>query len=183
MPEDFAAGEEYKMLANQLQIAVLAVSAAEPLGMNSFVWKERFEDDWKHISAVLESVKTKVIPKGKLVALGFSQGGQLSAELAASHPDKFAGAIVLSPGYAGQKHLSEAILQGGATVALQKFVVAYNDQEHPDTVATGKNMVKLLKQADATFLNHAFNADTHAVPVAFDEHLSIWLQFILTGNR
>lgn len=182
-PEDFAAGEAFQLLANELQVAVLAVSATNSLGMNSFVWTERFEEDWKHISGALESVKAKVTPKGKLVVMGFSQGGQLAAELAASHPDKFAGAIVLSPGYAAKKHLPEAIVQGGAALATQKFIVAYNDHEHPGTVETGKTMVKLLNEAGATVLNHAFNADAHAAPVAFDEHMSIWLQFILTGNR
>jgi predicted esterase len=102
-PEDFGRSGEPQDLADELGAAIVSISATEPWGKNSFSWKEDFEADWTHIQKSLERVKDKVTPQpGRCIAAGFSQGGQLAAELAAAHPDFFAGAIVMSPGYRGQ---------------------------------------------------------------------------------
>ncbi len=184
VPEDFADDPAYQQLADELQIAVLGISGTKPEGKHRFVWQEKFEDDWKHVEKVLSHLDKKVTPaKGKCLALGFSQGGQLSAELTAAHPEMFAGGIILSPGYRGPKRLPEALKIGGKAVAAEKFIVAYNNGEHPATVATGKSIVQQLQKAEAGVFSHAFTGKTHSAPPVLDEHLSLWVQFLLAGKR
>lgn len=183
VPEDFADDPAYQELADELHIAVLGISGTKPEGMHRFVWKEKFEEDWKHIETVIAQLGKKVTPaKGKCLAMGFSQGAQLSAELAASHPDMFAGAIILSPGYIGLKRLPEALKAGGKAVAAEKFIVAYNSHEHPATVSASKSIVQQFQKVQAGVCSHAFSGDTHSTPPDLDEHLSLWVQFLLAGK-
>ncbi len=182
-PEDFGSPGEPQHLADELGAAIVSISGTEPWGKNSFSWNENFESDWAHIQKSLESVKDKVTPlPGKCIAMGFAQGGQLAAELAAAHPDFFAGAIVLSPGYQKQKRLEEAIKAGGDKIASQWYLVTWMEGEKKTTVETANETEKLLTGAKARVISHAFSGDTPSLPPNYGDHFAIWGKLILRGR-
>ncbi len=182
-PEDFGRSADVQSLADETGAAIVSVSGTEPWGKNSFSWSENYETDWAHIQKALESAKDKVTPQpGKCIAAGFSQGGQLAAELAAAHPEFFAGAIVLSPGYQAKKRLPEAIKAGGDKVASQLYFVTWMSDEDKGTVATAKEAEKLLTAAKARVISHAFTGDTHSFPPGHEDHFAIWAKLILAGR-
>ncbi len=53
------------------------------------------------IDRLVDHVVASGVPKARVVLLGFSQGGCLSAEFAASHADRYGGVIVYSGGLIG----------------------------------------------------------------------------------
>lgn len=182
-PEDFGGPGEAQNLADSLGAAIVSISGTEPWGKNSFSWSENFETDWAHIQKTLESVKDRVTPQpGKCIAAGFSQGGQLAAELAAAHPEFFAGAIVLSPGYEKKKRLEDAIKAGGDKIASQWYFITWMSGEHKDTVETAREAEKLLTGAKARVISHAFTGDTHSFPPNHEDHFAIWGKLILSGK-
>jgi predicted esterase len=182
-PEDFGRSGDPQDLADELGAAIVGVSATEAWGKNSFAWKESFEADWAHVQKALDRVKDKVTPQpGKCIAAGFSQGGELAAELAAAHPEFFAGAIVLSPGYSGKRRLAEAIKAGGDKSAGQLYFVTWMSGESKETVAAAKEAEKFLTGAKARVISHAFSGDTHSFPPDHDDHFAIWSKLIL-ANR
>lgn len=183
VPEDFVDDPAYQAIADQLQIAILGVSGTKAEGKHRFAWREKFEDDWKHIEKVLARLENKLTPaKGKCLAMGFSQGAQLSAELAAAYPDMFAGAIIMGPGYRGPTRLPEALKLGQEAVGESKFIVTYNQEEHPATIAASKSIIGYLGKTKAGVFHHAFTGDTHSSPPYLDEHLSLWIQFLSSGK-
>jgi predicted esterase len=180
VPEDFGGLQD---LADELGAAVVSVSATIPWGKNSFSCAEEFEKDWTHISKSLAAVKDRVIPQsGKCIAAGFSQGGQLAAELAAAHPEFFAGAIILSPGYRGTKRLGEAIKTAAGKQSGQLYFVIWQNREHPDTIAAAKDDAKLLTTAGARVISHAFKGDRHTFPPGAEDHLAIWSKLIMEAK-
>ncbi|HEX2747119.1 MAG TPA: alpha/beta hydrolase-fold protein [Verrucomicrobiales bacterium] len=182
-PEDFGRSGEPQDLADELGAAIVSISATEPWGKNSFSWKEDFEADWTHIQKSLERVKDKVTPQpGRCIAAGFSQGGQLAAELAAAHPDFFAGAIVMSPGYRGKRRLEDALKAGGAKTAVQLYFITWITEEDKTTVAAAKEDEKILTAARARVISHGFPGDSHSFPPDQMDHFAIWAKLILAGK-
>jgi predicted esterase len=53
------------------------------------------------IDRLVKDVVSRGVPKDRIVLLGFSQGGCLTAEFAASHADRYGGIIVYSGGLIG----------------------------------------------------------------------------------
>jgi predicted esterase len=53
------------------------------------------------IDRLVKDVVSRGVPKDRIVLLGFSQGGCLTAEFAASHADRYGGVIVYSGGLIG----------------------------------------------------------------------------------
>jgi len=96
---EFVSPERYQALADQMGAAVLGVSGTNCRGKHSFVWSEDATKDLARVDAALREVAGQLTPaQGQIVLFGFSQGGMVSAELAARDPQRFAGAILLSPG-------------------------------------------------------------------------------------
>ena len=184
LPEDFTSGSPAdQALADELGVAMVSISATKSEGRNRFVWKENFEEDWEHIRKGLDNVKDRVTPQaGRCIALGFSQGGQLAAEIAAAHPEFFAGAIALSPGYNGKKRLDEALKAGGDKVSSQWYFVSWIQGESKDAAATSKEAEKLLTGAKARVITHAFPGETHLFPPGHMDYFAICAKVILTGK-
>jgi predicted esterase len=135
------------------------------------------------VKKVLESVKDKAVPQpGKCIAAGFSQGGQLAAELAAAHPEFFAGAFVMSPGYMGSLRLNDAIKAGGGNHSPQTYFVIYQRGESFFTVGTAKSGARLLSDAGARVITHAFKGNQHSFPPFVEDHFTIWGKVILDGK-
>jgi hypothetical protein len=100
-------GPEYQKWADELNVAIVGVSGSRPRGPASFVWSEDPEIDLKRIDAAIDELKDRLtVKEGSLVLFGFSQGAMMSAEIAIRHPDRFAGALVMSPGGTKQPDLT-----------------------------------------------------------------------------
>ncbi|HEY2837666.1 MAG TPA: hypothetical protein VGJ26_00845, partial [Pirellulales bacterium] len=97
-PESFV-DESCQKFADEMNVALIGVSGSKPNGPNSFVWTEEIEKDAKRLRDALAEVGDRVsINKGQVINMGFSQGAQVGLEIAASYPEEYAGAIVISPG-------------------------------------------------------------------------------------
>lgn len=170
----------YQPLADEMGVAFLAVSGTLPRGKHSFVWSEDLSRDLKRIDAALAEVADRITPaEGKVVLFGFSQGAMLAAELAARHPDRFAGAIVLSPG-------SQTDVQTAAeNYPLEKMrrlgiVVVCGDGEHPQTIERTKHYTNFFTSVEARVWSKIYpGMNTHSLPPDYREKLPVWGKFIL----
>lgn len=175
VPEDF--GNAFRSAADTTGMALLAVSATSPRGANQFVWREDVEADTKRLEASVATVSNQVTPKdGQIYLIGFSQGGQLALEIAAKHPERYAGAIAMSP---GTRTPLERIAFGSKELAGHRFVVVVGEKEHPDTLAAAKESIERLKQFGAIVYFRVYAGVTrHAFPSDFREMLPLWLEFL-----
>lgn len=150
-PRGFVSTELYQALADRMGVAFLGVSGTLGRGRMAYAWSEDPVRDLGRVEAALEAASQRVTPdKGKIVLFGFSQGGAVAGELAARHPDRFAGAILMSP-----RRLigSESAPAGGAA----------RDSERPENAPQGVLVVcgadedREVLQATNDFA-HAFEA-------------------------
>jgi len=179
-PEDFIDGGSLQAFADGTGIAVISMSATKPRGQDSFAWSETFETDWAHVQAGLALVKDRVsvAPSGTLV-VGFSQGAQLGMELAASHPEFFAGAIAMSPGYLGGSRLDVAIAGSKKAAAHQTYFVVWYDHEHPKTIDFAQRGIASLRAAGARVVSHAYPGRNHTFAPSIVDNFAIWSQVLL----
>lgn len=141
--------DEYQEFADMLQVAFVSVSGTEPLGKHRFRWSEDRKRDEAHILKGLESLKAKVTPmKGKILLMGFSQGAEMSFEIAAGNPEQFCGAFVLSPGTTHKERDFNA-LSKDPMMKDRRFLFCYNEFEHPNTIASAKRDYQWASAAKA----------------------------------
>ncbi len=129
----FFGAMEGQEAADVFGVAIVSVSGTIARGPHHFAWAEDPARDLARIDRALAKLRDRVtIADGKVALLELLAGAQLAVELAARHPERFAGAIGLSPGT-----LTERTLDGlAAEPATRRFVVAAGAGEHPATVAT-----------------------------------------------
>ena len=100
-------------LSDQLGIAILGVSATEPLGEDRYRWSEVPKRDSDRIRAGISKQGPNLVIQGKPALFGFSQGGKMAAEIAAREPDRYAGAWAIAPGgFAPPQFHAEGKLDG-----------------------------------------------------------------------
>jgi len=178
-PEDFTNEDQMQRFADDTGMAVVSLSATTPRGQQSFMWSEQFETDWTHIQKGLALVKDRVtLARSGNIAVGFSQGAQLSTELAVAHPEFFSGAIVMSPGYFGTPRLTAALAKGGKATAHQTYFVVWYDQEHASTVALAKQDVAALRAAGARVIDHEYLGEYHTFAPDIADNFAIWSQVV-----
>lgn len=179
-PESFAADWSQKA-ADSLSVALVSVSATKTRGPKSFVWAEDVERDRARIEKALATLQGRVtIADGKIMLIGFSQGAQMAAEIAARHPDRYAGAIAMSPGNRSQLALT-GLLPG--TLGKRRFVVVAGAGEHPDTVKQAADDADHLRVAGAEVHHHAYpEMATHTFPPDFEKAFPGWVRFVLEGT-
>ena len=179
-PDDFVNAEAQRY-ADDLGVALIGVSATKSRGPRSFSWAVDVATDLKRIRAGLAEVSDRVtVEKGKLIALGFSQGGQLAIEVAVRHPEEFAGAIAFSAGSRSQL--------AGVTPpeALKKrgFVLCVNGKENPGTVALTKSDADWLSAAGSKLIHKVYpDVAEHTFPADFDARFGEWVKFVLDAGK
>ncbi|MEZ4315731.1 MAG: alpha/beta fold hydrolase, partial [Polyangiaceae bacterium] len=179
-PEDFAEGWMQKA-ADALSVAIVSVSGTEVRGPHSYAWAEDIERDRARIERAVTNLGDRVtVAPGKIVLVGFSQGAQMSAELAARFPDRYAGAIAMSPGTRRELRLKGI---AGGSLAGHRFVVLVGEGEHPGNVERARADAEALRAAGGDAYYHAYpELRTHARPPDFEKAFPSWVRFILDGK-
>jgi pimeloyl-ACP methyl ester carboxylesterase len=181
-PDDFV-NDDCQAYANELNVAMIGVSATTAKGPRTFLWTEDFAKDAGRIRDALAEVSDRVtIAKGQVIILSFSQGAQLGFQLAVRNPEEYAGAIVLSPGIIlsqpANPHLDD--LKSSALLVRRGYVLCCNADEYPGTVRLTALDADWLRAAKAHMIHKAYpGVSAHALPPDFGERFPEWVRFIL----
>ena len=175
LPEDFVGGDMQK-ICDELGVAVVAVSGRGVMAKNSFEWTGDVSANVAHVFSCMDAVKEHVAEKrGAGAAIGFSQGGQMALQLLALHPQRFSGAVAMSPGSRHASRLSLALADGQAMSGKTVFVSWIN--------AEGSGMAKrcredaaLFRAAGAKAVAQEFPGSGHQWPRGYAEFFSLALQ-------
>lgn len=180
-PEDFG-GAWAQKAADSLSIAVVSVSGTVSLGPSRFAWAEDVEQDHARIEKAITALSERAtIAPGKVVLIGFSQGAQMAAELAARFPSKYAGAIALSPG--SKKNMQVDGIAPGS-LAQRRFVLVAGKGEAASTVKRVGDDETALRAAGAETFSHLYTDQrAHTFPADFEQAFPKWLRFILDGTK
>lgn len=181
-PEDFS-GDDHQKICDDLNVAFLSVSGSIALGRNTFTWSPSYENDWQHLQhAIKRSADVVTIIPGKMSAIGFSQGGQLAADMTASHPEEFCGCIVMSPGSRNGSRFREALSKGGTGGRAQTFFFSWISGEGDSPKIRSNEMIKMLEATKAHTYRHEFPGKSHSFPRAYADYFAIALQVILKSE-
>lgn len=177
-PSELSFEDYYQKLANDMQVAVVALSGSRVLGPDRFGWWYQAARNTKHVMELLKSTEDKLqIAPGKIVPFGFSQGGQVAMDLAAHDPERFAGAIVLSPG--GVPFELESFVPGD-TIRRSGFVCLCGEKEHPGNVYQTKWCADWGREHGARVQHRVFPGQTmHSFPPDYQEMFPEWVRFVL----
>jgi predicted esterase len=171
-PTDFA--RQGKELADSLGAIVVRVSATHRRPLGGYSWDELAEVDALHLQYAEDLLSSKLseLKIGRRLMFGFSQGGQMSLEIAAKYPERFAGAAAFSPGTLGELELNW--LGPGETLKDRHFLIHVN-AENPLNVKWAKADRRRLNAAGAevTFSENT-KITAHTVPPNFNRLLANW---------
>ncbi|MCA9141951.1 MAG: alpha/beta fold hydrolase [Planctomycetaceae bacterium] len=170
--------DSFQELADSMHVAFVGVSGTVPRGPATFVWSEDPQLDLARIDAALAEVSDRLtVASGKVILFGFSQGAMMAAEIAARHPDRFAGALAMSPG--GNGDPTTGSLGRLPAHAKQGYVCVCGADEHPGNVAMTKQYADDMRQLKARVEHHPYpNVAEHSFPPDFYERLPAWIAFI-----
>ncbi len=173
--DDFV-GPGCQDFASELKIAFVGVSGTVPRGPRTFVWSEDPARDAKRVDDALSEISDLVkIKPGHVITMGFSQGAQMGLEIAVRNPEKFAGAIVMSPG--AKSSLAQA--KPSPLLAKRGFVLTCGAKEHPGNVKLTADAAKWLQGANAKVQHKPYaGMAAHAFPPDFDARFGEWVRFI-----
>lgn len=182
-PDSFV-DSDYQRFADANQIALLGVSGTRPAGPASFSWSESVSQDRARVDAALEAVSDRVTPAfGQIVLFGFSQGAAMAAEIALSDPDRFAGAIVMSPG-TSELSADCVKLSQREVHKRQGYVFVVGAGEAFGNVLMTEDYAEKAKGLGARTYYHAYKGMAeHSFPPDFSEALPLWVEFVLTSDR
>lgn len=175
-PRDFHAAARWQRLADQLGVAIVAVSGTVPTGRDSYVWAEDPARDLPRLEQALREVAARCpLDPARTVLLGFSQGGQVALELTARHPELFAGALAFSPaGAAALDQLPDA----GARLAGRRFLISVGADEQAAVVTRATRDRDELRRLGAEVRHEAVSGQSrHDLPAAFEDRLGEWFGF------
>lgn len=160
-------------------VAFVSISATIPYSANAFVWADDAAANREHILGALDSIKGRVTAAGPMVTYGFSQGGQVALDLVALDPERFVGALALSPGGASQFDRRAASPKLGDANA----VIIVGDGEAWGNIAQARANAAWLKAAGVNvMLRETPDQQRHAYPVDFTERFGHWLG-VARGER
>jgi predicted esterase len=181
IPEDFG-GDDLQDIADTLSVAFVSASGTIPSGPASFHWAESVDRDDTRLDHALKEASDRVtIAPGKVILIGFSQGAQMAAEIVAKRPEKYVGAIVMSPGT--QQELALRDLGATPTLAGHRFVVVVGAGEHPGNVALAASDARALRGAHADVFHRAYaGVNVHSFPPDFTSALPVWIRYILASG-
>lgn len=166
-------------MANKLNVAFVGVSGTKPRGRKSFVWAEDPDADFARVKAAVDEVRDRVTvrPAG-VITFGFSQGALAGAEIAARHPDFFAGSIALSSGGLSEFKLA-SLTDPSPLLKKRGFVFGCGAKEHPGNVALTRHGADFTRQfGAATTLDLFPGQAAHSLPRDFDQKFPRWVKSI-----
>jgi predicted esterase len=174
----------YQAFADEQKLAVLGVSGTKPQGPTSFSWSEDVERDTARVEAAIKEVSDRVQPApGKIVLFGFSQGAAMAVEIAASHPERYAGAIAMSSGKTGED-FGWLEMKPRAANQAQGYIVVAGAGEHPGTVRMAHVYAEKLQSLGSRTYVHLYEGmNTHSFPPDFSENLAPWVSFVLDRQK
>jgi phospholipase/carboxylesterase len=164
-------------VADKLRIAVVGVSGTVPFGKAKFNWSENPEADYQRIEAALaETTKRWQLPRERVILIGFSQGAQVGLEVAARHPEAFAGAIAIAPGAASGSHLKD--VKPNPSLANCGFIVAAGSHDITQRLEIARIDAEELRGKSAKVLVQPSTGSGHSFPRDFADRFPEWLRFI-----
>lgn len=172
--------DAFQEWADELQVAFLSVSGTIPRGPKSFVWSEEPERDARRIEETLDELRDRLlVAPGKIMLFGFSQGAMVSVEVAARNPERFAGALAMSPG--GRRKPNTANLTSQSAHRLQGYVTVCGAEEHPGNVAITVRYDKDMRRLQARAQHKLYpDVSKHTFPPDFDQQFPNWIRFVLS---
>jgi predicted esterase len=178
MPEDFA-GADFQKICDTQNIAFLGVSGRRPLGRHAFMWTESFEKDLQHVEqAILRCRSSMQIAPGRSAAVGFSQGGQLAAEITASQPKQYRGCLSMSPGSRYPSGLIER-LRLERSLSGQRYFFTWISGEGAGPKVRVQNWRSALSEKQAIVHEYEFPGKGHEWPKNYEDYFAITLQVLL----
>lgn len=168
-------GDLTQELSDDLGIPIVSVSGTQPTGPKRFVWSQDPKKDADRLDAALATLADKltVAPAGR-ITLGFSEGGQMAVEIAARDPERYAGAIGMSPG--AEFSLGDA--KADAKLKGKKFFVTIGTEEHPGNKLLADKDTEWLKKAGVEVELLKFKGIGHTLPEDFTDQLPKWVKVI-----
>ncbi len=165
--------------ADKLGAVILGFPATTNLDDDTQQWSEEPVADHAYVQHRLRgAAKSAKLDLKRVALFGFSQGAQVAAELATLHPDKYLGAILMSPGGLGDPQLSPTKVPAHAQ---QVYFCFCNALEHPGNVGLAKSIARHLDKtlgAKVT-LKIAEGVKEHARPADFGAKFPEWMAAIL----
>ncbi len=176
-PEDFTMEQDDQVLADELGVTIVSVSASIPMGVNSFRWSEDIHYDYEHITKALKTVNIDLNKsKGQLILIGFSQGGQLSAELMARHPDMIKSIIALCPG--GRKGAQFDKVNSSHDLTANRAVIISGSEESKNNIEMAKADLQYFKDKGCQVRYKMYQGMGHSFPTTYYSDLRQWLSFL-----
>jgi len=174
--------EDYQQIANDLGIALIGISASTKIEEGSYEWLEDREGDYDHITGVLDVHSDQVTLDWPNVALfGFSQGAKVAGDLAAHYPDKFRGAILMSPGGQQDEDVPEVPETGHLD---QCYVCVVGAEEAYGNVKLTEAYARKLEALGAQVILKKYEGvEEHSTPPDYDARLPEWLAKILNPEN
>jgi predicted esterase len=130
------------------------------------------------INAALAKFADQLKPKEGQIALGgFSQGGQVAGELAAKRPERYSGALIMSPG-GFDYSLGDA--EPSDKHQRQTIIAVCGAGEAPGNVRLTQMYADWFQSAGAKVTHKPYaELNRHSLVPDFEERLSEWIPAIL----
>ncbi|HWC64548.1 MAG TPA: hypothetical protein VG777_00590 [Thermoanaerobaculia bacterium] len=127
--------------ADELGAVILGFPGTVRLPDGTFRWSENPSTDDGYVLARLnDAARTIALDLSRVALFGFSEGGLVAAELATLHPDRYLGAIVMSPGGSGPPRVAARRLPDHAR---QTYLLFCNAGEDPAVVAATRALARI----------------------------------------
>jgi predicted esterase len=163
--------------AKGMRAAIVAVSGPVVFGRAKFSWSEEPDQDFRRIIDALEGTSDRLqIDRNTLIPIGFSQGGAVALEVAARHPEAFAGAIAIAPGAAHGSQLDG--VRPTPELARRGFAIVCGQRDAPGRIRLGGASAQWLRGAGAKVWHKVYARMGHAVPPDIADRLPEWIEFI-----
>ena len=183
LPEDFS-GADFQRISDAQGIAILGVSGRRALGRHAFMWTESFEKDLQHIEqAMLRCGPLLKVAPGRTVAIGFSQGGQLAAEIAAAQPNNYRGCLSMSPGSRYPSDLVGRLAASRASLSGQRYFFTWISGEGSGPRSRAQIWRTALEKRDAAVHEYEFLGKGHQWPRNYEDYFAITLQVLLGEKK
>jgi predicted esterase len=170
---------ELQEIADRERVAFVSVSGTQVEGPRSYSWAEDLNANEARIQAALAKFEPQLkVQSGRVALGGFSQGGLVAAELAALQPNRYCGALVMSPG--GLSKLRLTALEPTDAHRKQVVIAVCGAGEHQVTVFVTKECADWFKKAGAQVqhLPYPDMAD-HSPPPDLEARLPEWVPVLL----
>jgi len=172
-----ARSADLEAAADRLNVAVVGVSGTVPLGKAKFNWSEEPERDFQRVHDAMVEVGSRVrIKPGAAILIGFSQGGQVGLEVAARHPERFAGAIAVAPGSRRGSLLDRAA--GSTLLKSRAFVLAVGGADSAPRRRLASEDAAWLRRAGAKVAENTYPQAGHVIPPDFARRLPEWVRLV-----